>query len=429
MTAKDIIKKAKSYDNEDIMFELKQTAKYFSSDGNDVDNILTLIVGMANQNGGYIVVGIKDNGKPEGIDIFDKFKQGSKSGIDKFKEEVNNRCLSNISPRINIIIDYYKDEEYEFAWIEIPKKTSIPHAVIKARGLEIEARKYYIKDSHSCRMVTDTQLEWLFNYKNAAQEETHFNIHLTTHSHLAGIPYKIGENDKFVLQPNASLHLAKFLKRINLERISKNEQFASYTQKLLTEILMYSILQTLKPDSGNIHPNAKSLPLPTKKFLLSKEVKDHVDKLFLRIDKKVKLPPNSKVTIEKSQNDVVLLIKNEYIEIKMQLKFLELNKGLSSINPYSQIVFDMYGYDGKRTLHENYETYSFSLTSTITRLFPKIMTQEYYESYKYASYLNKRIKEKWDIDYFMETYPHYRTNYIIEQTLTKLLSELNNEKR
>ncbi|NAX26898.1 hypothetical protein CAG64_15745, partial [Vibrio sp. V38_P2S17PM301] len=88
---------------ENKSLELKRIDKIKAPNG--MEEILKLIVGMANRSGGYILIGINDDGTPEGNNIFDYFSQGDKSGIDKIKEKIINLCLEKISPIINIDLD------------------------------------------------------------------------------------------------------------------------------------------------------------------------------------------------------------------------------------------------------------------------------------------------------------------------------------
>ena len=134
MSLEKIIKRAKESDHESLDFELKQTGVCFDKANNfTVTKILELVVGIANRKGGQIIIGIKDDGTPEGLGIFKKFESESKSGVDKFKEKLVNECNDNLSPIINIEINHYQNDEYEVMQILIPKKRKIPHAIIRKK--------------------------------------------------------------------------------------------------------------------------------------------------------------------------------------------------------------------------------------------------------------------------------------------------------
>lgn len=419
MNAKKLILKAQSYDNEDMTFELKRTEKYYKDNTPCYDELLKTIIGMANRDGGYIVIGINDDGTPEGKNIFDKFTVGSKSGIDSFKGSVNSKCLSKISPVINLVIDYFQDEEYEIAWIEIPQKTLMPHALVSRKGDEIESRKYYIKDSHSCRMVTDTQLEWLFNSKNMDEEIQHFNIHITTYANCGGIPIKIGKNDHYILQPNATGQLSKFFRYLRNRPNRDDNDYFNYMHELISEMLIYGVFQTLDGYGAfrTIPSKAIKIPKPTDEFLLGKEIEGNEFELYNGFHNGILLPENSRVSIrkiEKPSKRTKCIIENEFMHIEFEVGFVGSALGLSGYNPYSGIFIDNHGYEGQEMLHKHYETYQFDLQTRIKRIFPKVMTKEYNETKTFIDSFNNRIKVMWDIEYFFKNYPHYRTNYALE---------------
>ena len=100
MTTQEIIAKAQSEDNEDLYFELKESRKYINKDGDfTLDALLEQVVAFANREGGRIIIGIKDNGLPEGKNVFDRcHPRDPNKAFDKFKGAINNVCSARISP-------------------------------------------------------------------------------------------------------------------------------------------------------------------------------------------------------------------------------------------------------------------------------------------------------------------------------------------
>ena len=133
MTTQEIIEKAKSEDNEDLYFELKESRKYIDESGDfTLDSLLEQIVAFANREGGRLIIGIRDDGRPEGKGIFERcYPDDPRKAFDKFKGAVNNVCTSRISPIINIAIEHHETPEYEFAEIIVAKHTLMPHAVVR----------------------------------------------------------------------------------------------------------------------------------------------------------------------------------------------------------------------------------------------------------------------------------------------------------
>ena len=116
MTTEEIIAKAKSSDNEDLYFELKESRKYIADDGSfTLDPLLEQVVAFANREGGRLIIGIKDDGRPEGLGIFDRCNLAEPNkAFDKFKGAINNVCTSRISPVINLAIEHHQKDGYEF---------------------------------------------------------------------------------------------------------------------------------------------------------------------------------------------------------------------------------------------------------------------------------------------------------------------------
>ena len=79
---------------------------------------------------------------------------------------------------------------------------------------------------------------------------------------------------------------------------------------------------------------------------------------------------------------------------------------------------------GRAILKTDMKSYRFILKSKIERFFPDVITQEYYDSFLFANNINERIKQLWDINYFMKEYPHYRNLYSIEYKMDKNLNML-----
>lgn len=107
MDIDDYIKMFNSVENENKNFELKNSGKISNEGKLNIDDILKVIVGFSNLDGGYLIVGVNDDGSPEGKDIFNRFRDGSKSGIDKVKEFIINTCRDKISPIINLDLQFF----------------------------------------------------------------------------------------------------------------------------------------------------------------------------------------------------------------------------------------------------------------------------------------------------------------------------------
>ncbi len=435
MNTQEIIAKALSDDKEDIYFELKESRKYISPDGEfTLDSLLEQIVAFANREGGRLIIGIKDDGSPEGKGIFDRcHPHNPQKAFDTFKGAINNVCQSRISPVINLVIEHHETEKHEFVEIVVAKHILMPHAVVrKTASGQIVSRRYFIRTSHSRETVTDTQLEWLFSSVNRKDEHTAITLNITTDKYLMGIP-SITKNydDLLILQPRAVNILQEYIVALDSDAKKKcTQKKVEFRKNLLSEILIYSILQSFNSDKNRIEQTNSTtfFPDPPSNFLMADAFGKSYKALFRNINRSLQIP-EGKITIEKKEDDdgpdyITAVISNAYIKIELKLYHLTYMSGLSYTNPYYAIMLENNS-DIRQTAHELYESYKFRLEIQITRMFPEVMTQDYYTSYDLAKKLNKKLTKIWDIDYFMKNYPHTNRLYSIEYKLDKLINTIN----
>jgi predicted HTH transcriptional regulator len=79
------------------------------------------MVGLANKNGGRLILGVNDDGAFDG-----KFL----GNTDDIKEYIHNICRDKISPIIEFEIHFIESASWDVFLIYIPKRRNIPHAYI-----------------------------------------------------------------------------------------------------------------------------------------------------------------------------------------------------------------------------------------------------------------------------------------------------------
>ncbi len=437
MTTQEIIAKAQSEDNEDLYFELKESRKYINEVGGfTLDSLLEQVVAFSNREGGRLIVGIKDNGMPEGKGIFERCMPTEPSkAFDQFKGAINNICSARISPIINLAIEHHENDEYEFMEITVAKHTLMPHAVVrKTASGQIVSRKYYIRTSHSRETVSDTQLEWLFNNLNRKKEECNVTLNITTDKYLKGIPTTAKNYEElFILQPRAVNILQEYIVALS-EQAKKHcsKRKVEYRKDLLSEILMYSILQSFNFDKNRIDitKNTTFFPVPSNDFIMEEAFGKNGLSMFANPSRSVDLP-ECEITISKADNfewheSICAVISNQYINIELKLYYLTYVTGLEFHNPYYSIILEN-NKEMREIAAEKYESYTYRLESKITRLFPEVMTKDYYTSYEFAEEFNEKLIKNWDINYFMKNYPHINRLYSIEYKLDSLIKQIKKE--
>ena len=434
MTTEEIIAKAKSEDNEDLYFELKDSRKYIDEAGEfTLDSLLQQVVAFANREGGRLIIGIKDDGSPEGRGIFERCLPNEPGkAFDKFKGAINNICSARISPIVNMAVNYHEKGKYEFMEIVVAKHMLMPHAVVrKTASGQIVSRKYYIRTSHSRETVSDTQLEWLFNNSNRKEEESSVSINITTDKYLKGIPtISKSPEDLYILQPRAVNILQEYIVALSDSAAKKCEsKKVEFRKDVLSEILIYSILQSNNFDKNRIEVTKDTayFPTPSDGFATKEAFGRNLNSMFMNPAKSLDLPDCtigiSKKETGDGQDSIYAEISNPYIRIELRLFHLTYISGLAYNNPYYSIALENNReiYDAA---HEKYESYTFRLEYKITRLFPEVMTQDYYTSYEFAKDFTEKLTKNWDINYFMKNYPHINRLYSIEYKLNKLMKHM-----
>lgn len=427
MNTEEFIEKFKCLDNESKTLELKKSDKL-----NSMEDILKIICALANTEGGDLIFGINDNGTPEGISIFEKFAEGKKSGVDKVKEKINNSCLDNISPHINITITHHAfNDEYEFISVNIPKRKKIPHAIVKRSAEKINSRTYYAKNSHSVSLVSDTQLEWMFSNAGNEIEENYFNVSLTTFKNLGGIPLsfnslKIASWE--ITQPqviNHSSSMRDMIRAINNLHESKKangDEFERFYLSAVTEIVTYAIVQTIDGfGSRVIGPEAQKIPIPPENFLLSKISESEALDIFESFTNAIYTPPKTEISFNKENNFINCILENPSFKAKISVRLKLYSEGLPQSSLYKDAILECDGLFADERFNEDYEHYAFSVVTSIERKFPDNFDANHEKSMEFCDRLNSSIKDQWDIDNHILNRPHFKKIYAIDYKIDHLI--------
>lgn len=168
LTISDIIRIATLKEKETIDTELKSIRILIPFDEEQQKKIGYEIIAFANRLGGKIIFGINDDGKlDEKLTI----------SVDEIKSKLHNFYFQNISPVIECPTEFVDEPEGQFFIIYVPKRKGIPHAYVPNRsGSEINSRIYFVRTSHSKRLVSDGQLEWLFLHQDDPNYNHSFRV-------------------------------------------------------------------------------------------------------------------------------------------------------------------------------------------------------------------------------------------------------------
>ncbi|MBW8003362.1 MAG: ATP-binding protein [Planctomycetes bacterium] len=421
-TIETIQKLIRSYNNEKLDIELKTTDKFWVNNSFQSEILAKIISSLANRKGGSLYIGVHDDGSYEGKGVFNKFACGSKTGIDRFKEYIENACRDLISPQIFIEINYYSTEtDEEIVEINIPTRKDIPFAIIKRKGNEIDGRKYFIRTNHGISRVSDKHLQWMFLNTNLPSLDNYYTISVTTYKNLGGIPFNIGNLEKVILQPSCTQHIGNYLRKIVND---SSENYKADKIQLLLEITLYSIFQTIEGTNRVVNDKEEMMPTEISHLLMSKYLKNPIEEIE-RFGNSALFPPGCRKSIVSEKHKVLMELENPYLKMTFTLNFSEFAVGLNARNPYSHIFVNMFGLEGQNKLHDTYDNYIFVGNLKVEYYYPEEFDENYYTSVDRANRIAELINAWWDIDKYMENYPHYRKSYEIDMKLDQIIMKLN----
>ncbi len=413
-TCDEIIEIISNPDRENIVIDLKNSG-IIKNDENK-KKLLKHIISFANRNGGRILIGINDDCTFEGKGIFN---------VDDDKGLINNIIQDNISPKLECEIEFIHCPDGDVIIIKIPRKKSVPHAVIKRKGSEIQSREYYIRTSHGKRMVSDRQLELLF--KEESLDFTYpFRFTLNF----------IRESLKHIFFINSLPCVHNFhdffdnLTDEDLKSI-KDADIAEALLDLIPYILLGSFssyfgqswsIKVLKNNQISINQS-----VPKKKIILEDLPKLNENSILGKLTKRFKeyfdiwtfrdffIPPKTKILTGKG----FLKLQNDDFVFKFSFPSFSGGAGTSEyqiVDPLSTDFNDKNAYaDCFHATFSGYFNAKFNL--------PEKNFELYREYSQYAKTLREIIEKDWDLDKFIEKLPQ-RILFSIENKVDRILDKL-----
>ncbi|MBF4693856.1 AlbA family DNA-binding domain-containing protein [Fusibacter ferrireducens] len=411
MKLQNILNILESYEKENIRVELKETSKFITGEGKfDGKEMASIIVSFANREGGMLIVGVKDDGTFEGKNIFEKFSDPGKDGFDKFKEYIENICKDIISPQIFVDSHLFKWKEQEFGVISIPKRLTIPHALVsKHEGSIVRTREYYIRTTHGKSLVSDRHLEWLFNHTVLPKIASENILEITLLREKMSVPDTLGYFERFPTQPEIYQSLNAYFDLISRSDQETLKRALADKEKLLREVLIYAIIQSIEYQSDHY----KSLPLPTEKMAIHHYIGEEIRSVIHRKNKLWSVPYGTSMKIKSGKETTVLKFGNKAILGTFSIQLMDRVKGLSDLNPYAQIL--------KAT--NDFETYTFKCRYHVDIKYPEDFDETYDMMIEFASALQENIELKWDIVSYFSRLPHYKLLYEMDYKLDRLLKK------
>jgi len=403
-TCEEIYELLKTKDLEKIKVEFKQSDVLRSGQ----KNLAKELVALANHSGGKLILGLKDNGDLEGNNIFD---------VDKDKGTINSIIQTRISPIIKYNIEYLQCPEGELLIIHVEKKKDMPHAYIASKdGYEIKNRIYYIKTPHDKRLISDSQLKYLFQ-----EEEINIFYPFEIMLNLTIPDLKFSYFD-----PNRSAGL-RFLEWDLLDKITPeiSKQILSESDKIhsfFQEIIPYAILLSFSKNfyrswQFTIYPYGRrySKPnIPMDKITLQEipNLPDNslVSEFSLNIKEilnnysfnDICVPHGTEIQLGFEVGAFPIIIKNKNFEFKIFHDIFHYGTHLESRHSSFYNIIER---DGELNDRKNLFI-NLNCVFEANFIFPDEYDELYNFYVEYAKNIKTILMDEWDFNVFLEKYPN-----------------------
>ena len=157
---------------ENDVLDFKSGELLTNPDGENRYKLAKHIVGFANHRGGDLVIGVNDEGEPEGKYITEEGALGTISDI----------IDSRIDPSVDFSYTIYSEDKDDLSEGSVfvlninQSSNSLPPAVVERSGGKIRKREYRIRAGESTRLVTNEELISLFEHDMVSNLSCSTNI-------------------------------------------------------------------------------------------------------------------------------------------------------------------------------------------------------------------------------------------------------------
>ena len=427
----DLYDHLENSEKENMKIELKSFELLRNKEGKK--KIGYAIVALSNRYGGKLIIGIKDDGTFQGKNIFD---------IDADKGIIENICHLKISPIIEYSIEFLECEKGNILIVNVPMRKGIPHAFVVSReGPEIKNRIYYIRTSHGKRLVSDSQLQWLFKHQEDPDFSYHFRIVINYIKDTLGLPGL--EN-----QPRFILEYINFLNSIPKNDISVLIKDGEKLRTFFIEITPYVLIHLLsfyfrsswqieinrfkgstsaKPLDKTVNSNkitVNELPVPQKDSVISSLSWD-----FEQILKKIGhldfcVPPNTELQIQycNNENKSELSLKHNDFNFNIIFNWSSMSFGIDRAHPVSEALMDR-SIETEEKIQQLFQSIGIDCTYNVSFNFPEEEVELFNEYYNYANIIKDILENDCNYDQFLKNMPHYKI-YTIDHKLNKIMKKL-----
>ncbi|MFX0077182.1 MAG: helix-turn-helix domain-containing protein, partial [Candidatus Hermodarchaeota archaeon] len=388
---------------ETIKYELK-SSKILEEDGWK-EKVAQELVAFANRNGGKLIIGLQNDGTYDGKADYD---------VDKLKGDIQNIIRDKISPRLEYNFQFLQCKEGDLSVITVEKKIDIPYAYItKRKTHEIKNRIYYVRTPHGKSLVSDKQLQFLFNEKKLNLNHP-FTIAIVFDRDSLVIPYKIK------LAPRIQIDFMMLYNKLyDQHKKEIGNRWNDFVEELVLYHMVYTIIRHFDL-TWDIEPieSTESLKMyldtPKESFKFKDLLKPDKDSIFsslsIRLDEMLEesfiqdtyLPPNTKFEISKNR----FRMFNEQYSFTIYITRFTWSTGLFGSHPQAGKYLGRSSEEYQK-IFEKFGNVKIQFFFEAALNFPE-PELEYFESYiRLINTFRKIIDRDWNHDEFVKTLPNY----------------------
>jgi hypothetical protein len=430
----DILKQiAQSKEKENASIELKSFDKITNLDDKNRKHIACEMVAFANRNGGKIIFGMKDDGS---------FETGININVDELNGKIHSICFDNISPVIEAPTEFVEENDIKAFVVNIPKRKTIPHAFIEKRSNhEIDKRIYYIRTSHGKRLVTDGQLQWLFQNTGEPNYTSSFRIGFEFNKRME----MVGN-----IVPWGNYEFTYFRSLLNEQDanliLKESKHFISFVNGLLPYMILKSLSGYFK-DSWHIGINKgfdrlssgsmiTSTPVPSTS-IYTHEIPVR-DKSFVHnlswnfnqllkelLPNKIHLPPDTEIEIiyDDEPTSCRIILNNPAFNIELIIGMLSGGAGLHQKGILHNILFERYSVQEQQDSLFHFFHYDAAAYLNANFTYPEYDMDEFEMYLGYYNSLKELLIYNWDFDIKRNEYAP-KEILVIDDKLNEILEML-----
>lgn len=434
-TSADLERILQQADKETLTVELKESA-ILESEGKK--KLACELVALGNRHGGKLIIGVTDKGGLEGKGIF--------GDLDRKKEVIDDICYIQISPPLEYSLEFLECEGGDVLIIEVRRRRGMPHAFIASRGSsEIKNRVYYIRTEYGKRLVTDTQLRWLFQHQGDPSLSFPFSVVINILRDGFGVP-------GLFPQPTATRGYVGFLNGLNEEERKRMQDDPGKAARFLLEVTPYVLLQRFfwvfghswsvsvrrhgsrtswgakRKDLPTERITAERIPLAPEDWFLASSSCDMRDILRRSGPVEFCLPANSNVSVQQGESkfSVQLCIENPDFRVVIRFNLATWGCGLNSRHPLAGASF-LTSLSEPGNVHRDFTDsfYSVDLDACLEASFsfPDRDVELFEEYEKFVQTIKDILECEWDFDRFVSNLPD-PVIYAIQEKVDRMANVL-----